>query len=63
MAPSLFHPSAYMPTFINPAVDVEANQYYPFKAGGGHDGLPRISVVGNVPLYNNEKAFAAYSKV
>ncbi|KIY73124.1 hypothetical protein CYLTODRAFT_387625 [Cylindrobasidium torrendii FP15055 ss-10] len=61
IANSLFHPNAYLPSFINGPADVEANHYYPFKSEAG-SGLPRMSVVGNVPLYADEKT-GAYSSI
>ncbi len=57
---TVFHPDAYLPAYINAPNDVDAIYYYPFK-GQGQAGLPRMSVVGNVPLYANEKrGFADY---
>ncbi|KAK7057135.1 arginine methyl transferase [Favolaschia claudopus] len=48
-----FHVNAYLPSYINPPVDADANYYYPYKP---EPGLPRMSVIGNVPLFkNNEK--------
>jgi len=52
MQPTSFHPDAYLPSYINAPLDPEANYYYPYKA---EPGLPRMSVVGNVPLYVDEK--------
>lgn len=52
VAVSSFHVNAYLPSFINPPVDADANYYYPYKA---EPGLPRMSVVGNVPLFQDEK--------
>lgn len=57
-SPSSFHPNAYLPSYLNGPVDADANYYYPYKA---EPGLPRMSVVGNVPLYLDEKR--AYDKV
>lgn len=51
-APSVFNVNAYLPSYINGPTDPDANSYYPFKA---EPGLPRMSVVGNVPLFNDEK--------
>jgi len=51
-AVSSFHVNAYLPSFINPPADADANYYYPYKA---EPGLPRMSVVGNVPLFQDEK--------
>jgi len=51
-AVSSFHVNAYLPSFINPPVDADANYYYPYKS---EPGLPRMSVVGNVPLFTDEK--------
>ncbi|KAJ3775068.1 hypothetical protein EV361DRAFT_877992 [Lentinula raphanica] len=50
--PSSFHPNAYLPSYINGPIDPDANYYYPYKP---EPGLPRMSVVGNVPLYVDEK--------
>jgi len=53
VAVSAFHINAYLPSsLVNPPVDVEANYYYPYKS---EPGLPRMSVVGNVPLFTDEK--------
>ncbi|KAJ3790791.1 hypothetical protein GGU11DRAFT_714891 [Lentinula aff. detonsa] len=52
MQPTSFHPNAYLPSYINGPVDSDANYYYPYKP---EPGLPRMSVVGNVPLYVDEK--------
>ncbi|KAF9033300.1 hypothetical protein BDZ89DRAFT_947843 [Hymenopellis radicata] len=57
---TVFHPDAYLPAYINAPNDVDAVYYYPFK-GQAQAGLPRMSVVGNVPLYADEKrGFADY---
>jgi hypothetical protein len=53
LSPSSFHPDAYLPSYINGALDADANYYYPYKHN--EPGLPRMSVVGNVPLYSDEK--------
>ncbi|KAJ8076541.1 hypothetical protein PM082_000964 [Marasmius tenuissimus] len=58
--PSTFHPNAYLPSYINSARDADADYYYPYKS---EPGLPRMSVVGNVPLYHNENHQLAYQKV
>ncbi|KAK7053335.1 Arginine N-methyltransferase 2 [Paramarasmius palmivorus] len=50
--PSSFHPNAYLPSYVNGPVDADASYYYPYKA---EPGLPRMSVVGNIPLYVDEK--------
>jgi hypothetical protein len=50
--PSNFHPDAYLPSYINRPADAEANYYYPYKP---EPGMPRMSVVGNVPLFQDEK--------
>jgi len=53
-AVSSFNVDAYLPSFINGPTDPDANAYYyPFKAA--EPGLPRMSVVGNVPLFTDEK--------
>ncbi|KAF7376195.1 Arginine methyl transferase [Mycena sanguinolenta] len=52
VAVSSFHVNAYLPSYINPPVDADANYFYPYKA---EPGLPRMSVVGNVPLFTDEK--------
>jgi len=48
-----FHVNAYLPSYINAPTDPEANYYYPYKSA--EPGLPRMSVVGNVPLFTDEK--------
>ncbi|KAJ4483368.1 hypothetical protein J3R30DRAFT_3448017 [Lentinula aciculospora] len=60
MKPTSFHPNAYLPSYINGPVDLEANYYYPYRP---EPGLPRMSVVGNVPLYVDEKRGFADSQV
>ncbi|KAK7472825.1 hypothetical protein VKT23_000932 [Stygiomarasmius scandens] len=50
--PSSFHPNAYLPSYIAQPTDADASYYYPYKS---EPGLPRMSVVGNVPLYLDEK--------
>jgi len=57
VAVSSFHVNAYLPSFINPPVDADANYYYPYKS---EPGLPRMSVVGNVPLFTDEKQRGYY---
>ncbi|KAI3619029.1 hypothetical protein WG66_000652 [Moniliophthora roreri] len=52
VAPTSFHPNAYLPSYINGPLDADASYYYPYKA---EPGLPRMSVVGNIPLYMDEK--------
>jgi len=47
-----FHVDAYLPSYINGPTDPGANHNYPFKS---EPGLRRMSVVGNVPLFNDEK--------
>lgn len=59
-APSSFHPNAYLPSYINGPIDPDANYYYPYKS---EPGLPRMSVVGNVPLYLDEKRAVVDHKV
>jgi len=50
-SPTSFHPNAYLPSYINGPPD--ADQYfYPYKP---EPGMPRMSVIGNVPLYMDEK--------
>ncbi|RDB24952.1 hypothetical protein Hypma_007879 [Hypsizygus marmoreus] len=49
---SSFHPNAYLPSYINAPVDADANYFYPYKPA---PGLPRMSTIGNVPLYLDEK--------
>jgi len=51
-AVSAFHVDAYLPSYINGPTDPDANYYYPYKS---EPGLPRMSVVGNVPLFTEEK--------
>ncbi|KAL1748719.1 hypothetical protein HDZ31DRAFT_79571 [Schizophyllum fasciatum] len=50
--PSLFHPDAYLPSFVRGPIDAQAAYYYPYS-GGGEKGLPHMSTVGTVPLYGN----------
>ncbi|KAL0577318.1 hypothetical protein V5O48_004674 [Marasmius crinis-equi] len=57
--PSSFHPNAYLGSYINSARDADADYYYPYKS---EPGLPRMSVVGNVPLYQDNRQLA-YQKV
>ncbi|KAJ7497341.1 hypothetical protein FB451DRAFT_227023 [Mycena latifolia] len=52
-AVSSFHVDAYLPSYINGPTDPDANYYYPYKSA--EPGLPRMSVVGNVPLFTDEK--------
>ncbi|KAG7098636.1 hypothetical protein E1B28_000553 [Marasmius oreades] len=58
--PSLFHPNAYLPSYINAPRDADADYYYPYKP---EPGFPRMGVVGNVPLYSDEKRELAYQRV
>ncbi|KAF5370650.1 hypothetical protein D9758_001992 [Tetrapyrgos nigripes] len=51
-APSNFNPNAYLPSYIGQPTDGNDSYYYPYKP---EPGLPRMSVVGNVPLYFDEK--------
>jgi len=53
VAVSSFHVNAYLPSYINPAVDADANYFYPYKSS--EPGLPRMSTIGNVPLFTDEK--------
>ncbi|KAJ7045573.1 hypothetical protein C8F04DRAFT_1065338 [Mycena alexandri] len=50
---SSFHVNAYTPAFVNPPADADANYYYPYKSS--EPGLPRMSTIGNVPLFQDEK--------
>ncbi|KAF7315625.1 Phosphatidate cytidylyltransferase [Mycena indigotica] len=50
---SVFTFGAYLPSHIGQAPDQEANYFYPYKPGS--EGLPRMSTIGNVPLFNDEK--------
>ncbi|KAJ3806368.1 hypothetical protein EV368DRAFT_32884 [Lentinula lateritia] len=52
MKPTSFHPNAYLPSYINGPIDPDASYYYPYKS---EPGLPRMSVIGNVPLHIDEK--------
>lgn len=61
MKPTSFHPNAYLPSYINAPTDADASYYYPYKAA--EVGVPRMSVVGNVPLYVDEKRAFEDSKV
>ncbi|KAJ7072276.1 hypothetical protein C8F01DRAFT_1361670 [Mycena amicta] len=51
-AVSAFTFGAYLPSYVGAAADTDANYFYPYKPA---PGLPRMSVVGNVPLFNDEK--------
>ncbi|KAJ7579095.1 hypothetical protein C8J56DRAFT_1110179 [Mycena floridula] len=58
-SPTAFHPSAYLPSYLNGPPDAANDAYfYPYKP---EPGMPRMSVVGNVtaignvPLYTDEK--------
>ncbi|KAJ7084439.1 hypothetical protein B0H15DRAFT_849203 [Mycena belliarum] len=51
-AVSSFHVNAYLPSYLNGPTDPDANYYYPYKS---EPGLPRMSVVGNIPLFTDEK--------
>ncbi|KAJ6625591.1 hypothetical protein B0H10DRAFT_2002069 [Mycena sp. CBHHK59/15] len=51
--PTSFHVDAYLPAYINPPSDRDANYYYPYKRE--EPGVPRMSVIGNVPLFTDEK--------
>jgi hypothetical protein len=51
-SPTSFHVNAYLPSYINPPADANDAYYYPYKY---EPGLPRMSVVGNVPFYPDEK--------
>jgi len=53
LSPSSFHPNAYLPSYVNPPEDAGDTYFYPYKSH--QPGLPRMSVVGNVPLYTDEK--------
>jgi hypothetical protein len=52
LSPSTFHPNAYLPSYINGPVDSDATYFYPYKP---KPGLPRMSTIGNVPLYLDDK--------
>jgi hypothetical protein len=54
VAVSGFHVNAYLPSYINGPTDPGANYYYPYDKTA-EPGLPRMSVVGNVPLFTDEK--------
>ncbi|KAF5385807.1 hypothetical protein D9615_002228 [Tricholomella constricta] len=47
-----FQTNFYLPSYINAPVDTDASYYYPYKP---EPGLPRMSTIGTVPLYLNEK--------
>jgi len=50
---SVFSVNAYTPAFVNPPADAGANYYYPYKSS--EPGLPHMSTIGNVPLFQDEK--------
>ncbi|KAJ7188176.1 hypothetical protein C8R46DRAFT_979214 [Mycena filopes] len=50
---SSFHVNAYTPAFVNPPTDADANYYYPYNKS--EPGLPRMSTIGNIPLFQDEK--------
>jgi len=52
-AVSSFHMNAYLPSYINGPTDPDANYYYPYKSA--EPGLPRMSIIGNIPLFTDEK--------
>jgi len=52
-SPTSFHPSAYLPSYINPPQDAGDSYFYPYRPG--EPGLPRMSIVGNAPPYTDEK--------
>jgi hypothetical protein len=56
--PSTFHRDAYLPSYINrsSSSDDDDAYFYPYKGKEG-SGLPRMSVVGNVPMLFNEKNY------
>ncbi|THH04204.1 hypothetical protein EW145_g5697 [Phellinidium pouzarii] len=56
--PTVFHPNAYLPPFINPPADGGAAYYYPYAPG--HVGLPRMSVAGMLPAYKAEAGKERY---
>jgi len=49
--PTIFHPDAYLPSYINGPRDQGAAYYYPYAPG--QPGLPRMSTVGDLPAYTN----------
>lgn len=57
-SPSIFHKDAYLPSYINRAASPENDDayFYPYKKDQG-SGLPRMSVVGNIPILFNEKNY------
>jgi len=48
---SLFDPNAHLPSYINAPTEADETYFYPYKQ---QPGLPRMSVVGNVPIFTNE---------
>ncbi|KAL5523494.1 hypothetical protein ACEPAG_7667 [Sanghuangporus baumii] len=52
--PTLFHPNAYLPSYINPPVDAGADAAYYYPYAPGQTGLPRMSVAGTLPSYQAE---------
>lgn len=57
-SPSIFHKDAYLPSYINRAASPENDDayFYPYMKKEG-SGLPRMSVVGNIPILFNEKNY------
>ncbi|KAL1696304.1 hypothetical protein GGG16DRAFT_108413 [Schizophyllum commune] len=53
--PSLFHPDAYLPSFVRGPIDAQAAYYYPYSGSGGkaEPNMPHMSTIGAVPLYGN----------
>jgi len=52
---SAFNFDAYLPSYLNGPADPEANYYYPYNNNKAGSGMPRISTIGNVPLFTDEK--------
>lgn len=59
--PSTFHPDAYLPSYINGPTDSDSAYFYPYSKG--ERGLPHMSVVGNVPLFMDEKSGSVAHRV
>lgn len=45
--PSVFHPDAYLPSYINGPADQGDAYYYPYK--GNQPGMPHMSMIGTAP--------------
>ncbi|TRM69856.1 hypothetical protein BD626DRAFT_475514 [Schizophyllum amplum] len=49
--PSLFHPDAYLPSYVRGPIDAQAAFYNPYAEKAGQ-GMAPMSTLGSVPLYD-----------